>query len=116
LYDTRPGVKLPCSMEEIETASPGHLARGQNFVSNQLTFFSQIRISGERIEYDKDACRHIIGIIIQTQNQRDALHGGARGSHRLRHPGEQGNSGREGSAIWTLPSCQNRQDSRHPRV
>jgi hypothetical protein len=38
-------------MEEIETRSPRTSRSWPNtFVSNQLTFFSQIHISGERIE------------------------------------------------------------------
>jgi hypothetical protein len=70
VHDTRPGVKLPCSMEEIETLLSQDISLvAKHFVSNQLTFFSQIRISGERIEYDKDRLSwHIIGGIIQTQN------------------------------------------------
>jgi hypothetical protein len=49
-----------------------------NFVSNQLTFFSQIRISGERIEYDKDdVVAHHQRHHPDPEPQRDALHGGA---------------------------------------
>jgi hypothetical protein len=70
VHNTRPGVKLPCSMEEIEELLSEDISLvAKHFVSNQLTFFSQIRISGERIEYDKERLSwHIIGGIIQTQN------------------------------------------------
>jgi hypothetical protein len=70
VHNTRSGAKLPCSVEEIEPLLSQDIALvAKHFVSNQLTFFSQVRINGSRVEYDKEKLSwHIIMGIIQTQN------------------------------------------------
>jgi hypothetical protein len=47
IHNARPGVDLPCSVEEIEPLLSREIALvAKHFVCNQLSFFSQVRISG----------------------------------------------------------------------
>jgi hypothetical protein len=70
VHNARPKATVPCTVAEITTLLSDDISLvSRHFVANQLTFFSQIRINGERIEYDKDLLSwQIVMGIIQTQN------------------------------------------------
>jgi hypothetical protein len=100
-----------------KSSSLRNIARGpKHFVSNQLTFFSQIRISGERIRYDKDDCRGTSSAA-SSRPRTSARCTPRRCSQRptyRRHPREDRAKHQDGvSAIWTLPFSECRQDARH---
>jgi hypothetical protein len=70
VHNTRPNVTLPHTVEEISTLLSDDVSLvSRHFVTNQLAFFTTVRVNGERIEYDKDLLSwQIVMGIIQTQN------------------------------------------------
>jgi hypothetical protein len=70
VHNTRPNVVLPCTGDEISSLLSDDVSLvSRHFITNQLTFFTQIRVNGEKVEYDRDVLSwQIVMGIIQTQN------------------------------------------------
>jgi hypothetical protein len=70
VHNTRSNVSLPCSTEEITSLLSDDISLvARHFIANQLTFFTQIRVNGGKIQYDKELLSwQVVMGIIQTQN------------------------------------------------
>jgi hypothetical protein len=70
VHDTRPGVQLPHTVEQIEPMLSSDISLvSRYFVSNQLSFFAQVKVTADAVEYDRDRLSwQIILGIIQMQN------------------------------------------------
>jgi hypothetical protein len=70
VHDTMPQCMKPVSVEEITTLLSDDISLvARHFANNQLSFFSQIKVSGEKLQYDQDRLSwHILVGIVQTQN------------------------------------------------
>jgi hypothetical protein len=70
VHNTRPGVSLPHTVEQITPMLSSDISLvSRYFVSNQLSFFAQVRVTATAVEYDRDrlSWQVLLGII-QMQN------------------------------------------------
>jgi hypothetical protein len=66
VHNTRPSVKLPHTIEEITPLLSSDISLvSRYFVSHQLSFFAQVRVTPTTVEYDRDrlSWQIILGII-----------------------------------------------------
>jgi hypothetical protein len=70
VHNMRPGVQLPHTVEQITPMLSSDISLvSRYFVSNQLSFFAQVKVTGAAVEYDRDRLSwQIILGIIQVQN------------------------------------------------
>jgi hypothetical protein len=69
VHDTRPGVQSLHTVEQIEPMLSSDICSCPATVSNQLSFFAQVKVTADAVEYDRDRLSwQIILGIIQMQN------------------------------------------------